>query len=806
MKKSKFTILLLFLVMILSISAVSAADTNDTSDSDLQAVDEAPVDEVASTDVGALAATDSSNVLSIGGGNFTELQDAIKHPSGKTVTLNSNYTRVGNEEAIVIEDDIVIEGNGFTIDGNNNGGIFKISKDAILVLQNVIFINGNVENGGAIYNEGNLVISSCQFKNNNASLGGAIYNNGHISTISGSTFENNNATEGLSIYNNGNLSLTGNTINGPIVNTANGKINSDIKVTILDNQVKNTTESRYTLYATITDDNGNLIKQIGENLFKFTVDGQEYGATYDTQLYIASIILTIPDIYTVNVTYSAGNKLIISSQDKNLIYYRGTYTDLLERIGGKSAGQTLDLPYDFTYNPIIDGDKFPNGVVIDKAITIDGKGYTISGSNAYRIFDVTANDVVIRNVTLTKGKANNGGAIFVEASGNLTTDAKFVNNTATNGGAIYTVADITVDNSNFINNTATYGAAINVAGGKLTVSGAAFNENGAVYIATSGNAAISNSVFTSDKVGAINNVGTLALAGNTVKGITNDGTITSEINVLVLKGSTPVYVDGPNVKLYANITDDNKNPISQSGFKFIVNNDQRDATFNENTLLYEAVYTFTSFGNYDVNMTYTGTASNVVITNGTIDYITGTFTDLQRLINNTPAGETLVLPYDFTYDVAFDDGKFPNGVLIDDVITIDGKGHSISGSDANRIFYVTSKATFNNITFKKGKAYDGGAIYATTSIDISNSTFTNDVATRYGGAVCVIATVSNAVVNVENSIFDDNTACQGAIFHQNAKLIVDNSLFNENKAVGFVGGEWASGSAILSYLTSSLEV
>ena len=48
MKNSKLLILLLVMVMILAISAVSAADTNDTSDSVAQAVDEAPVEEVAS--------------------------------------------------------------------------------------------------------------------------------------------------------------------------------------------------------------------------------------------------------------------------------------------------------------------------------------------------------------------------------------------------------------------------------------------------------------------------------------------------------------------------------------------------------------------------------------------------------------------------------------------------------------------------------------------------------------------------------------------------------------------------------------
>ena len=47
----------------------------------------------------------------------------------------------------------------------------------------------------------------------------------------------------------------------------------------------------------------------------------------------------------------------------------------LQRLINKtSAGGTLEeLPYDFAYIASIDGDRFPEGVVINKAITIDGK-------------------------------------------------------------------------------------------------------------------------------------------------------------------------------------------------------------------------------------------------------------------------------------------------------------------------------------------------------------------------------------------------------------------------------------------------
>ena len=107
MKKSKISILFLFLVMILAISAASAADTNDTSDSAIQAVDEAPIEEVASEDVDAVAATDNTDVLAADGdGNFTELQNSID--SSGTVIMSKDYTRVEGESTLSITKDVTL--------------------------------------------------------------------------------------------------------------------------------------------------------------------------------------------------------------------------------------------------------------------------------------------------------------------------------------------------------------------------------------------------------------------------------------------------------------------------------------------------------------------------------------------------------------------------------------------------------------------------------------------------------------------------------------------------------------------------
>ena len=68
--------------------------------------------------------------------------------------------------------------------------------------------------------------------------------------------------------------------------------------------------------------------------------------------------------------------------------------------GGESA---ITLTEDITL-----GGALP---AITGSLTIDGVGHTISGAGEYRILDVSGGRLVIRNLTLTKGSGEDGGAL-----------------------------------------------------------------------------------------------------------------------------------------------------------------------------------------------------------------------------------------------------------------------------------------------------------------------------------------------------------------------------------------------------------
>ena len=78
--------------------------------------------------------------------------------------------------------------------------------------------------------------------------------------------------------------------------------------------------------------------------------------------------------------------------------------------------------------------------VITGSVTIDGGGHTISGDDAYRIFDVAGGALNLKNVTLTRGNGGegSGGAIRMRNGARVVIENSTLSrNKARDGGAIY---------------------------------------------------------------------------------------------------------------------------------------------------------------------------------------------------------------------------------------------------------------------------------------------------------------------------------------------------------------------------------
>jgi predicted outer membrane repeat protein len=287
------------------------------------------------------------------------------------------------------------------------------------------------------------------------------------------------------------MELYGNTISNLIYN--DGLITSPVYVTVLNNKIVEVSEFEVPLNATVCDDNGN---NIYDPNFRFVVNdvASVIEPIYNKTIGLYSINYPMTTgLYFVNATLGGNNTInkigIVINGNIN-----ATYSDLLLKM--ILSKDHLVLPYDFAYNAEIDGDKFPNGVVINKDLVIDGNGHTISGSNAYRIFNITASNVELNNIVFVNGNSNFGGAIYVNKGTILNiNNVTFNNNTATyRGGAIWSAGKVSVENSLFDSNNITYrkenldygGAAIANMGGTLNINNSRFTNNLPNYVPRSG--------------------------------------------------------------------------------------------------------------------------------------------------------------------------------------------------------------------------------------------------------------------------------------------------------------------------------
>ena len=103
-------------------------------------------------------------------------------------------------------------------------------------------------------------------------------------------------------------------------------------------------------------------------------------------------------------------------------------------------------------------------------LTIDGGGHTISGNDAYRVFDVNGGALTVKNATLTDGNAGDGA-----------------------GGAIRmrNGARVTIESATLRGNRAKAGGAIAAYGGTVRISDSRFEQNCAL-----------STTFSTNRIGA----------------------------------------------------------------------------------------------------------------------------------------------------------------------------------------------------------------------------------------------------------------------------------------------------------------
>ena len=490
--KKGLILLLLITCLFISISAIGAAD-----DSNQLANDTGDVLNVAEEDNLEIA---DNEILSAGEGSFSDLSDEI---SGKTeYKMERNYTfneatDTGFVEGIPISSNIVIDGQGHTIDAKGKARIFSINvEDTVdLTLKNIIFINGRAGYGGAIYwapDDGGGDIINCTFINNTATGtygGSAIYEYAGINTIENSTFINNSNRvlylSNTKVFNS--IFLNGNSVNiyGPNIQSDYNWFGSTVdnyatkplvqtSIAFTKWYVLNITINGANNVATLTLNNlynGSEIKPCDTYALpsvSFNVEGDNATVKRDA----VTLDSTGKASFGFTVTEDTGkltassNGISISKDVVNMAD-EGTMAALNAKITDAiSNGESeVKLYNDYVYsdsepivtNNIISGN--PNGIGIATDFTIDGQGFTIDGNNrGGRIIYIrnSTKDLILKNINFVNCKDQYGSVGYVNCKNLEIINCTFSDGeaTANHGAGIYAIVSTNyrIVNSSFTGN------------------------------------------------------------------------------------------------------------------------------------------------------------------------------------------------------------------------------------------------------------------------------------------------------------------------------------------------------------------
>ena len=228
--KKPTIILGLFILIMLIVPTVSAMDDLDNL-TDIQVDGEVIQTDEVIEEIGEDNGNENLCAPDGSGSSFSDLQILINNhiADGTPLSLDKEYTfnpdtDSGLKDGIVINGAITINGNGYTLNADEQSRIFNLKgSNSKVVLDGINFVNGSAKSGGAIYQEGStidLTVNNCKFQDNTAiAEGGAIYSGGKNVKILNSEFTNNNAqTKGGAVSTGDKTNITNSVFknnNGP---------------------------------------------------------------------------------------------------------------------------------------------------------------------------------------------------------------------------------------------------------------------------------------------------------------------------------------------------------------------------------------------------------------------------------------------------------------------------------------------------------------------------------------------------------------------------------------------------------------
>ena len=453
-------------------------------------------------------------------------------PDDGSIVLNHAVDAITGATLVTTAQDVMVEGNGFTIHGNGYptfdsdggdltvenliidgagytaklGGAVFVEYGGALTMRNVTIQNcfaGSTSaygGGGAVYvnNHGSsaptFTAVDCHFINNAAATGrgGAIYGSTGNVVLENCLFEGNSAVNGGAIAMDGRceLTMTGCQVQDNTADISGGGV-------YIYHGESAGRRGTVTSYVPAEIDSSNQVSQNTAGLYgDDIVYGRYYSASYSGDP--SELTLNTP-VYD-EILYTDSSRTDIARIGSEIQVT--TYGDLKNALAAASNGTRIEIMNDLSPTDgsvslasTVDAVTGATLAVTGRQVAVEGNNHTITG-HGYPSFDSDGGDLTVENLTIDGAgyTAKLGGAVFVEDGGmltmrNVTIQNCFAGSTAAygGGGAVYVnnhggeVPVFTAVDCRFINNSTPNGngGAIYGSKGNVNLEGCVFEQNSA---------------------------------------------------------------------------------------------------------------------------------------------------------------------------------------------------------------------------------------------------------------------------------------------------------------------------------------
>jgi predicted outer membrane repeat protein len=717
-------------------------------------------------------------------------------PTKGVIGFDGDYT-INLTSQIEITRGLTIDAGGqnVTVSGaltsaGGTGGIFKVSASDPVTLIGLTLADGRANQGGAIYTTGNLRLVDSTLSANSATAdGGALYQAGGSLSVSGGSLSGNSAAnDGGALYqaSAGTLDITGASITSNTSGGAGGGLRLGGTATI----------SATLLVSNTSADVGGAIDSHGATTISASqilsnTTGWQGGAVNEES-----------STLSIDETTLAYNQA--TDGDGGAIYAEGTLSLTESTLEHNSAAYDGGALY-----------------IWDAAATISASTFASnSGDNGGAIYARRSVDGIgVVNSTFASNAAGSSGGAIVAASGYPI---------FTTGGWVYGVPTFAVTNTTFAANSATDGGTLAMFSGSGG-TGAVKLWNSIIADSTSASCSGPLSTNVSNLI-EDTSCGTPAVSGDPQLGPLADNG--GKTHTFALQYGSPAIDAGDNATCATTDQRGVARPIRScdlgayeysGGYKLEVTTLGTGAVSSSPAGI-TCGTDCSAFFAYGSVVTLTATTSQVfqgwsdgcsgtgdcVLTIDGPKAVTATFTcsPSQVVTNGNDSGSgslrnaiqavcdngAITFAGDYTVELT-SQIEITRGLSIDGgthAITLSGELSTDTSIDGG-IFKITASdpVTLTALTFADGTARNGGAIYSTGTLTVSESSFIRNAASTtttthgYGGAI-----YSTGALTVNDSAFSSNTAKKagGAIGQMAGGVSISGSSFTQNTASTYYGG------------------